>query len=286
MERILVPTDFSAPARHATDLAATLAGKAGATVDLFHAVDVPDGYVEAHFVTAANANRSPREQQALYPEARRRVGRARQRLAEVGRKLDACKVANTNTVGFNLAWKDIAHLAEERRADLIVMGTTGAGGVRRALLGSNTQKVVRLAAPPVLTLRSAAPKRIANVVLLADTHARDAADRLERLLPLVAGFGAKLHLLHVNTPARFEDTDTSLERLRKLEEALSGSCKVHVTDHYTVAEGAIAFARRAGMDLIGVSTHGRRGVRALLNASTAETIVEHADIPVLIDHLS
>lgn len=35
MERILVPTDFSAPARHATDLAATLAGKAGATVIFF-----------------------------------------------------------------------------------------------------------------------------------------------------------------------------------------------------------------------------------------------------------
>ena len=285
MQRILVPTDFSAPARHATELAITLARKSGATVDPFHAADVPEGYVEAHFVTAANATKPPREQQALYPEARRRVGRARQRLRELGRKLDDRKVANTHTVGFNLAWRDIAHLAEERGTDLIVMGTTGAGGVREALMGSNTQKVVRLATPPVLTLRSAAPKRIANIVLLADTAARDAAARLERLIGQVRPFGARLHLLHVNTPARFQDTDTSLEQLRKLEHALTASCRVHVTDHYTVAEGAIAFARREGMDLIGVSTHGRKGVRALLNASTAEAIVDHADIPVLTDHM-
>lgn len=284
MRRILVPTDFSAPARHATDLAMRFAQRHGAHVHLFHAVDVPDGFSEGRFSTAGLATKPARSQQELYPEARKRVGQARQRMEELSMELGKKKVKNTYDIGYNMAWRDVTRIAKDQDMDLIVMGTTGAGGMKEAMMGSNAQRIVRLATCPVITLRHAAPAKVANAVLVVDLTERGALQRVARLIDRIVSMGAKLHLLHVNTPVRFEDTDTSLERLHEAAKRIEPACQVHVTDHYTVAEGAIAFTRRAGMDLIALATHGRQGLRGLLNASVAETIVNHSEVPVLTDH--
>ena len=52
-----------------------------------------------------------------------------------------------------IPYHEIVTLAQDRRADLIVIDTHGRGGVNRALLGSVADRVVRLASCPVLTVR-------------------------------------------------------------------------------------------------------------------------------------
>jgi nucleotide-binding universal stress UspA family protein len=191
------------------------------------------------------------------------------------------KVKVTYHVAANVAWQDITTIARDLKADLIIMGTHGAGAMKEALMGSNTQRVVRLADVPVLTLRDALPKRIANVALLLDPLEPGLEKTIHGLLRPLEGQRTRLHLVRVNTPNGFQDTDTSLEQLHKLVRKLEPTCLVHVCDHYSVAEGAVAFARREGMDLIALPTHGRQGLRAMLNASVAETIVNHSPVPVL-----
>jgi nucleotide-binding universal stress UspA family protein len=55
-----------------------------------------------------------------------------------------------------VAYQEIVTLAVDERADLIVIGTHGRGGIDRALLGSVADRVVRLAPCPVLTVREPA----------------------------------------------------------------------------------------------------------------------------------
>lgn len=194
------------------------------------------------------------------------------------------KVKATSSLGFNAAWREVARLASLRKADVVIMGTTGSGGAREVLIGSNTQRVLRLADRPVLTLRNELPGKVAEAVLLADIERRDFARQTDRILALLGPLKTRVHLLHVNTPERFMDTDTALDGLSRIAKALPVPCTTHVHDHFTVAEGAIAFAERHGMDLIAVLTHGRKGIRGLLNASVAETLVHHSQLPVLTDH--
>jgi nucleotide-binding universal stress UspA family protein len=281
MKLILVPTDFSAPADHAVETAAQLAQKQGATVHLIHSVDVPDTWQDARFSNAVLATKPLKQQQDLYPEIRARVGEARQMLENRSQRLARKKVKVTYHVAANVAWQDITTIARDLKADLIIMGTHGAGAMKEALMGSNTQRVVRLADVPVLTLRDALPKRIANVALLLDPLEPGLEKTIHGLLRPLEGQRTRLHLVRVNTPNGFQDTDTSLEQLHKLVRKLEPTCLVHVCDHYSVAEGAVAFARREGMDLIALPTHGRQGLRAMLNASVAETIVNHSPVPVL-----
>ncbi|MFN6115678.1 MAG: universal stress protein [Flavobacteriales bacterium] len=281
MKLILVPTDFSAPADHAVEAAAQLAQKQGATVHLIHSVDVPDTWQDARFSNAVLATKPLKQQQDLYPEIRARVGEARQMLDNRSQRIARKKVKVTYHVAANVAWQDITTIARDLKADLIIMGTHGAGAMKEALMGSNTQRVVRLADVPVLTLRDALPKRIANVALLLDPLEPGLEKTIHGLLRPLEGQRTRLHLVRVNTPNGFQDTDTSLEQLHKLVRKLEPTCLVHVCDHYSVAEGAVAFARREGMDLIALPTHGRQGLRAMLNASVAETIVNHSPVPVL-----
>ena len=66
---------------------------------------------------------------------------------------DASEVTWEAEVASGPAAETIVQIAQERAADLIVMGTHGRTGLRHLLLGSVAEKVVRLAPCPVLTVR-------------------------------------------------------------------------------------------------------------------------------------
>jgi len=200
MKTILVPTDFSEAADHAADLAARLAAKHGAEIHLIHSVDVPDTWQDGRFTNAAMAKKTMREQRALYPEVQERVGQARQNLESLSARLARKKVKVHYEIAANAAWEDVVRLARLRKADLVVMGTRGAGALKEAFLGSNTQKVVRLATMPVLTLRAPAPYPMANIAVLIDPLEPGLEKMLPKLLAPFTGQRTRVHLVNVNTP--------------------------------------------------------------------------------------
>jgi universal stress protein A len=51
------------------------------------------------------------------------------------------------------AWQEVTEIAKETKADLLVIATHGYTGIKHALLGSVTEKIVRHAPCPVLTVR-------------------------------------------------------------------------------------------------------------------------------------
>jgi len=50
-------------------------------------------------------------------------------------------------------YKSISHLITDQKVDLVIMGSKGASGIQELLVGSNTEKVVRNANCPVLTVK-------------------------------------------------------------------------------------------------------------------------------------
>jgi nucleotide-binding universal stress UspA family protein len=138
-KNILVPIDFSEHAAHALDYAAALAAQLDARIHLVHAITIPLNGVREMAHSATLIEQAAKETQAALDEVatryRDRVSMAPVRV-EVG---DAREV--------------IDQVAEKIGADLIVMGTHGRRGVKRVLLGSVAEAVVRSAPCPVLTVR-------------------------------------------------------------------------------------------------------------------------------------
>jgi len=145
--RIMVPTDFSAPADGALDYARDLARQLGASIDLVHVLDDP--FTSGAFVS---------EGAMVIP------GELRDTMENFAREqLEARHTAHAGALpGSSTAIllgpqaKSLVERAKEDKADLIVMGTHGRTGLEHLLLGSVAEKVVRTAACPVLTTRQAA----------------------------------------------------------------------------------------------------------------------------------
>lgn len=141
---ILVATDFSEHADHALEYAAEIATLMGATVHLVHALPpAPMGGPElgAAYSSAVMASMTEQAQAALDS----RAGRYRARVTLGSVRLE---IGDPRDV--------IDGVAAQVGADLIVMGTHGRRGIRRVLLGSVAESVVRTAPCPVLITR---PKR-------------------------------------------------------------------------------------------------------------------------------
>jgi nucleotide-binding universal stress UspA family protein len=141
--RILVPHDHSAPADGALRVAASLLPPGGRLVVL-HALSLAPFYPDGHALRLPDAELLASEQRRLARHVARVLGR--------GRRGVECRVA----VGV----PSECILRAARDADLVVIGTTGRTGLRRLVIGSVAERVVRHAAAPVLSVRrGAAPRR-------------------------------------------------------------------------------------------------------------------------------
>lgn len=135
---ILVPTDFSASAEDALGLALELVHPEG-TVTLFHSIEIPVAY-------------SGEVPEGLGTDLDARGMRALEQTAEVARRRTSARVATRTRIG--TAGAETLHVLErDPQIDLVVIGSHGRTGIKRVLLGSVAEKVVRHAACPVLVAR-------------------------------------------------------------------------------------------------------------------------------------
>lgn len=143
LHRILVPTDFSKFSQAALGYAAAFAEKFGAELHLLHvvqnlAVMIPD-----------SVNVMP----PVGPSIEQMTSAVREALDRTiaENKLESLKVVKAVREG--TPFYEIIQYAKESDIDLIVMGTHGHSGLVHVLLGSVSEKVVRKAPCPVLTVR-------------------------------------------------------------------------------------------------------------------------------------
>jgi nucleotide-binding universal stress UspA family protein len=139
---VLVPTDFSESATHALDLAATLVEPTG-SITVVHVIEVPVAYSGEVPITDFARDLDKRAAAALDKEVER-IKRATK-----------VPVTARSRIGYPGA-QTLAVLDDDRSIDLVVMGSHGRTGIKRALMGSVAEKVVRHARCPVLVARERA----------------------------------------------------------------------------------------------------------------------------------
>jgi len=136
-DRILLPTDGSRGNSPAVEQAIGLAAETGAELhvlfvveDLPYAPEMMDGQFEARL---------------------REIGE--EAIEDIRARADEASVAIETAIEDGTPSRAIIEYADDNGMDLIVMGTHGRSGLDRYLLGSVTERVVRRAKKPVLTVR-------------------------------------------------------------------------------------------------------------------------------------
>jgi nucleotide-binding universal stress UspA family protein len=138
--RILVPVDFSKPSQGALAAAAAFARRYGGRITLLTVVELPPLPQLLVEVDLANLpiHAAP----------------VKSRLLALGRRHVDPAHLETAVVKFGRPFEEILSTARLLRMDLIIMATQGHTGVKRVMLGSTAERVVRLAPCPVLTVRA------------------------------------------------------------------------------------------------------------------------------------
>nr|MCU0964254.1 universal stress protein [Burkholderiaceae bacterium] len=154
---ILAATDFSAPARHAADRAARLAHEFGATLTLMHVL--PGGALQELRQWLGTGHVM---EQQLHDDARRQLGLLVAEL-QTHRHLAARAVNASGSV-----LDEINREAEALDAALLVLGARGAGFLRRLVLGSTSERLLRRTTRPLLVVRQMPHEPYRRVLVALD----------------------------------------------------------------------------------------------------------------------
>ena len=275
MKTILVPTDFSDQAGYALDLAKQLATNQDALIHLIHIVEHPG----SHYLTAVSGDINQSMDNVYVLQL---IERVKTQLQKIVNDLANEGIAATYKIKIGNPFKHISSQIKDESYDLIVMGTLGTSGISEVLVGSNTEKVIRYANCPVITLKNPVNLNHVKDVVFAVNHF-NARDNLANQLRILQDlFTAKLHLVTINTPGNFliqREVTNSLKSF--VEEYQIPHYSINIYSDITEEEGIVHFAEDINADVITMATHGRTGISHLLAGSLTEDIVNHSTLPVV-----
>ncbi|MBK8338952.1 MAG: universal stress protein [Flavobacteriales bacterium] len=260
MNTILVPYDFSDCATDALRVASKIARMSGACIDIVH---VYEQMTDFHT-----------ENQKIREDIEARLERLPTLPFLAGIEL---KKFMLRQMSINEMFKNdrLAHV------DLVVMGSHGARGIR-GLVGSNTQRIVRIAPMPVLVIKHHVEDFEMRDVVYASNFGEADNAKFDALVPMLKLFDPKVHLVKINTPKNFErsdDTNRAIDAFLQRHELTKFTATIY--NDLSIEEGILNFARSIDADLIAMATHGRTGFFHVVNGSLTEDIVNHTAFPVL-----
>ena len=270
MKKILVPTDFSEHAEYALRVAAQIAKKVNAEIFLLHMLELPSQMSD---MTTKGAEG---------PEIIFAIKKVREQFQVAKEKPYLEGIPITEAVQFAKAFEGIIESSKKNGIDLIVMGSHGASGFKDMFIGSNAEKVVRHSEVPVLIIKKEIPDFNINKFVFASDFADEVKKPFAKVVEAANKFDAELNLVMINTPNSFKSTLVAQEIMDKFVAQFQvNKYSTHIFNDANVEKGILNFANSIDADLIGMCTHGRKGLSHFFNGSISEDLVNHAVKPVL-----
>lgn len=178
-------------------------------------------------------------------------------------------------------FREISTAIADKKPDLLVMGSSGTSGWEEFWIGSTTEKMVRNAPCPVITIKGETdPSQLKKVVFAASFDELDVA-LAARIKNMQQVFDAQFFFVSINTPGNFITSRTAQHRLDKFVHRFKfEQVQTEIYNSLSEEAGILEFADDIGADLIAMATHGRTGILHLLTGSIAEDVVNHSKRPV------
>jgi nucleotide-binding universal stress UspA family protein len=186
MKRIMVPTDFSPTAEKAFRFAVDIASKTGGTVILYH-VYTP---LQSTFIETESKRETINKQTESI---------LLKRMQRLKKKVTApfTGVTVSTVLGRTPVITNILGFAEHNQVDLLVMGTQGAGGLKKKLIGSIAARIIDNADIPVLLVPEKYEWKEPRQVVYTSGYLASDRNALAVLLPLAALYAAATTIIHL-----------------------------------------------------------------------------------------
>jgi nucleotide-binding universal stress UspA family protein len=284
MKTILIPTDFSETANRALEVAVQLTKKFNSKLVLLHMLEIPTTMMP-NVSLSNDVQPIQNPVQGNLPEALFYMKLAEKRFKELAEMPILEGVVYEEAIQNHLDFKGIVASAHKHKADLIVMGSHGATGLMDVFVGSNTERVVRTSDIPVLVIKSKHENFDVKHFVYATNWEDSSNKSLVDAYNLSQKLGANMTVLYVNTPGHSfltsKEIDKNFETLLKAVKLNTENVKTKVYADRSIEAGILNYCSEAQADLIGVTTHGRKGLSHFINQSISEDVANHSEIPVV-----
>jgi len=219
--------------------------------------------------------------------------------SEIREELKNDKIKFNYKVVTGLPHEKIIDVANEEKADLIVMGKRGLGLKDRILVGSNTVKVLQRSEVPVLAAKTKGERSLPKIrkILVPFDVSEKFDSALRYAVSLGKTFDATILVLYVSElisyPYEFplhilnEMRDVYDKELKDKIAEISSQEGDKIKIKHKVVEsinsylGIIGFAENQKVDLIVMNSHGRKGIKRLAMGSVAEKVIQEAPCSIL-----
>jgi nucleotide-binding universal stress UspA family protein len=296
---ILVPYDGSVHSARALPVAAALAARSGASVQLAIVHD-PSAYIP--FVPGEVA--IPVYDQELVQAHR---DRDQQVLEAAVAHLQQQGISASGALLDGTIVEALGEHLQASGADLVVMTTHGRSGFERLRLGSVATAFLTRTTVPVLLVRGAGsepPEHQAPLPTGALLCTLDGSQFAEEVLPHARTFaeatGMSMHLVAVTVPHSISMAPFGTEALLADDSALAA--EEHVREEYlqriaatcpagttvraitdmSVSRGILDAANDGPCGAIAIATHGRGGFKRMVLGSVADEVIRQAEQPILV----
>ncbi|NQZ77880.1 MAG: universal stress protein [Ekhidna sp.] len=279
MKKILVPYDFSTVAEHALDFACQIADKADSDIMLLNVIEHPTA---DSFKTLGIQDVDPMEQ--LY--IKKMYELVQNKLSTVVADAKYADERISTKIQLGNPFNTIIDQVTEENVSLIVVGTEGAEGLNEFFVGSNSERIVRKASCPVITIQNKSELEPIEKIVFASDFQNTDDDFVGKLLDVQKKFEAQLNIVKINTPASFTSTRHDRKQMEDFVEKYGiANYTLDIYNYKNEEDGIVLYAEDIQADMIALGTHQRKGVGHFLAGSIAEDVVNHAKIPVWTAHL-
>ncbi|MGD8295180.1 MAG: universal stress protein [Desulfobacterales bacterium] len=289
---ILCATDFSDFSNHTISYGVALAKEFEAKLFVSHVIDLSSVaiYGEFQLDPVGQQNRIMQDADAQLKKLAGGQEISWEPLITVGKPAD-----------------EISRAVEEKDIDLVITATRGRSGLKRIILGSVTERLMRTLSCPLLVVNSPEHKFLSvadqavkiKKILVGCDFSPDSGQAFKHALSLAQEFQAELHLAHVIEPPtqpelKQEESPVSEEiqqdyrdlLSRKLRDMVPVEARYWCTPHTSILEGQpyeeiVRYAESTDIDMIVLGVRGQGLVKTLFLGSTTDRVVRRSPCPVL-----
>lgn len=278
MKKILYPTDFSDAAENAFLYALQIADTLGGSLITLHAFDRPD-------ISSFNLPNTLREvYDSIDLDEFESYEDEIPLLRDVASSNGYYHVPMVHVLEEGAPVSAILRTANKNKADLIVMGATGAGKMETFFFGTISGKVLEESHCPVIIVPDDAKfDGLIDHIAVAVNFKPEDTLLVEALRKFRDALGSQLHIVHVDTNS---DSDSE-SKMKTFCESWHHDKKINTycIQDKSVNDGLENFMKEKGMDLLAILSHKRSWIDEMFHHNRAKQLAEKNSVPLIVFQL-
>ncbi len=270
ISKIVVPTDFSAPAKQAMDYALALSKRLNAEIQILH----------INQVAMVDASMPAETYQMFIKEIEDQTTEQFAKLEQEVLKGSGLKYSMHSRYGF--VAEEVCDFAQKHEVDLIVMGTTGASGAMGVLFGSNAASVVSKTTVPVIVIPKDTQFKDLTRIVYATDYNEPEFPAMMRLIYFAEQFDCPLDILHVKSDHdRYFNAENNFFKKNRGKISYPNIHFVEL-EKGDIIQSINGYVDEKQVDMLVMAKHNRNFFDRLFHRSLSKQMAFHTHIPLLI----